>query len=447
MFDVHAAHKNLLSATHVTMISVGGIIGAGLFVGTSATISSAGPSVLISYLISGAYVWSVMMIIGQLSQQSNGKGSFVSHIARILGVRFAFVTGWSYAFLWIITAGAQVVAGGMLMHNLFGLPLWIGASLFIACSLILNLMPVRSYGRAESALSILKIVFLSLFILLGFKWFFSTPSSLLIVKQNIFQEPSFFPLGVGALFTVIPMIVQTFAGCEIAVIAASESNNSLHNIKKSVNRIPLMILLFYFGSVFVIISIFPWTQITSGQSPFLEILQYLKIPVAQDIAILVTLIAILSCLNSAKYVVSRIIREMSTLGCTPHFLISDTQNTIPVRSVILISCVEFLIFFSAMWSPSHVYTILLGSSGGIIIINYLMIALSFIFSKQNQSYSIISQKKKFTALSYFIVLSVLIIFLLMLASKNSRFDALLSIGLVSCIYVASYMLNIKPKKV
>ena len=142
-----------LARWHVSMISVGGVIGAGLFVGTSATISSAGPAVLLAYLGAGAIVWMVMLLLGDLAIQHEGRGSFVTHVATVLGRRSGFVTGWSYACLWIVTGAAQAVAGGIILGDLFAVPPLAGSIGLVAFALLMNALPVRVYGESEAAVS------------------------------------------------------------------------------------------------------------------------------------------------------------------------------------------------------------------------------------------------------------------------------------------------------
>ncbi|QDH16745.1 amino acid permease [Swingsia samuiensis] len=405
------------------MISVGGIMGAGLFVGTSATISSAGPAVLLAYILAGLFVWAVMLVMGKLASQSRRKGSFITWVEESLGRQAAFVTGWSYAFLWVVTAGAQAIAGGLLLKAIMGLPVSIGAVGFIILGLVLNIMPVKAYGSAEAFLSILKLLALALFACVGFEWLFTTSGSLQLVDQHLFHDGGgFSPMGVWGVLTVVPMIVQTFSGCEIAVVAASDSMNPLENIKRAVKRLPFLILLFYFGSVLVILSVVSWTSIISGQSPFLYVMQKIGIPIAEYIAMGVTLLAVISCLNSAKYVVSRVVNELSGIGCAPTRLQKSSEGSVPVYAVILTSVAELLIVGSALYSPSHIYSVLLEASGGVIMIVYFLVCFAFIK---------VHRKEALTPHYLLALISsalVVVFFLIMLANHAARYDALLALG-------------------
>lgn len=365
-----------LADWHVSMISVGGIIGAGLFIGTSATISAAGPAVLASYLLAGALVWVVMILLGRLARYHKGQGSFISHISGVLGQRSGFVAGWSYAFLWVVTGGAQAVAGGLILNDLFAIPAFAGSAALIVLALLLNTMPVRAYGKSEVILSVLKLLSLTLFVGLGVYWFAKTPDSVNLVHANLMGHGGFFPFGLWAVPVVVPMIVQTFTGCEIAFVASAESDEPEKNIRRTVLRVPFLVLLFYLGSVLVILCLRPWTDVHSGHSPFLLVMDYLAFPFAGSAVIIMTLVAVISCLNSSKYVVSRVLRELSDLGCAPARLAYSSRYGVPLRAVALSTVFEVLIVLSAVWSPSHVYAILLGASGTLILFVYFMVSLS-----------------------------------------------------------------------
>lgn len=421
-----------LASWHVSMISVGGIMGAGLLVGASATISAAGPAVLLSYLLAGGFIWAVMLILEQLAVRSGGRGSFISHVGQALGPRWSFVVGWSYAFLWIVTAGAQAVAGGMLVQSLCGVPALAGAVGFLVVALLLNLVSVRTYGRTESALSVLKLVALALFVVLCAGWGLLTPHAGQQAAAHLWGDGGFFPLGGWAVLAVIPMIVQTFTGCEIAIVAAADSDDPQGNIRRAVNRLPVMVLLFYFTALLAILSVISWRSVVSGQSPFLAVMRRLDIGMAEGFVVGVTLLAILSCLNSAKYVVSRVMNELAAGNCAPRFLQQANKGGVPVRAVFVTSALELLIVCSAAWSPSRVYALLLGASGSLIMIDYFLAALAFLHEgRATSARSKAGRKTRVMALAVVGVVPGL--FATMLALRAARLDALLALGVVGVL--------------
>ncbi|GCE85048.1 amino acid permease [Komagataeibacter diospyri] len=433
---IQGAHR--LAGWHVSMISVGGIIGAGLFVGTSATIAASGPAVLLSYLGAGAIVWCVMLVLGDLTLRHDTRGSFISHIGAVLGQSSGFVTGWSYVFLWVVTGGAQAVAGGMIISDLCGIHPLSGSMGLVAVALLLNMLPVRAYGRSEAVLSILKLVALAAFMVLGVAWMVRTPHAGGQIRENLLGHGGFFPLGTWAVPAVIPMIVQTFTGCEIAFVASVDSADPARNIQRAITRLPFIVLLFYLGSVLMIVCLRPWTQIVPGHSPFLLVMRYLDIPFAESVAIGMTLMAVMSCLNSSKYVVSRILRELAGLGCAPALLARATPGGAPVMAVILTTSLEVLIILSAAWSPSHVYTVLLGASGNLILFCYFMASLACL--------RIDPMWRRTQILAALCIIIMASLFISIPFYPNLRFEGLIALMIVSMIYASGFIFKLKRKR-
>lgn len=432
---------NTLRSFHVAMISIGGIIGAGLFVGTSATIAASGPAVLLSYLGAGAVVWLVMRLLGGLAIDAQGRGSFISHIAQHVGPRAAFMSGWSYAFLWAVTAGAQAVAGGMILQDLAAVPAFAGALAFIAIAWAINRLSLRHYGQAEAGLSILKLLFLGVFILIGLGWLAWSGHPFSRAVQTMTSHGGFFSCGVWAVIGAVPMIVQTFSGCEIAVMAAADSDRPVENITRTVRRLPLQVLFFYAGSVLVIVSLVPWDAVRVGHSPFLTVLHMLHVPFAQKAAIAVTLIAVLSCLNSAVYVVSRTMRELGSLNLAPLFLTQETARHVPVWALRLTTALELIIVLFAVGSPETVYPILLGASGGLILFMYMMAAIAY-WRNPRLRQKRLNRWIAGTVIGLIPVLTVLLLFL-----PGSRIDTLLSLGTIALLALGvSISLHVRQRR-
>lgn len=428
-----SASPSRFKGIHVAMISIGGIIGAGLFVGTSATIAAAGPTVLLSYLAAGLVVWLVMRLLGGLAITARGQGSFITHIATHIGSRTAFITGWSYAFLWAVTAGAQAVAGGMIIGRLAHIaPLW-GALVLVAIAWSINRLSLRHYGQAETGLSIFKLLFLGGFIALGLGWLALSGHPFAIAFQNITAHGGVFPKGGWAVIGAVPMIVQTFTGCEIAIIAATDSDRPLRAIARTMRRLPLQVLFFYAGSVLVIIALLPWSDVHVGQSPFLSVLEYLKVPLARYAAIAVTLVAVLSCLNSAVYVVSRTLKELASLRLAPQKLTLETARHVPLWSLRLTTLLELLVIASAIGSPETLYPVLLGSSGGLILFIYFIIAIAYwLWGRQSQTATAMPVARG-------LILLIPILGAILLILPAARGDALLSLAVILVLSIISLL--------
>lgn len=425
------AISNLLNAFQVSMISIGGIIGAGLFVGTSATIAASGPAVILSYLLAGGGIWLVMRLLAVLMIESDICGSFITHICHLVGPRAAFVTGWSYAFLWTVTAGAQAVAGGFILHQLVGIPALAGALAFIVIAWVINRMSLHYYGQAEAGLSILKLLFIGIFIVVCLFWLVWSGHPVALARQNLFDHGGFFPLGLWAVLGAVPMIMQSFSGCEIAVIAAMDSHDPASNIRKTVRRLPLQILFFYAGSVAVIVMLMPWSDIQIGFSPFLSVLQRMNVPFATWGAVAVTLIAILSCLNSSVYVVSRVMKELASLSLAPPVLARRTPRHVPLWALRITTFLELLIVLISIGSPARIYPVLLGAAGGLILFVYFMIA----WSCRKMPPEIAGWYNRGLALFMIVLVPLLTVILFCLPAARS--DAALSCATIGLLFLAS----------
>ncbi|WP_168194367.1 amino acid permease [Formicincola oecophyllae] len=430
--------QDKLASFHVAMISLGGIIGAGLFVGTSATISSAGPAVLLSYGGAGLAIALVMRLLGDLAIHARGRGSFISHTRHWLGPRAAFTVGWSYALLWAITAGAQAVAGGLLLEVLCGLaPLW-GAVAFIAVAWGLNRLSLRHYGRSETFLSLLKLGFLGFFMVLGLGWLFSRPHPLQLAWHNLAGHGGIMPLGGWAVVAVIPMIVQSFSGCEIAIIAAGDSEKPMRSIARTVEALPWRVLFFYAGSVAVIVTLLPWQAVRPGTSPFLTVMNMINLPGASMAAVVVTLVAVMSCLNSSVYVVSRTLRELAASSLAPERLCRARRpGDLPTGALNLTTLLEMAVVATGVESPAHVYPLLLGASGGIIVFVYFMVALAAWRLARN----LFSRVASGLCVMLFPILALMLGLL-----PQSRQDTALSLGVVLVVGFCAWWFAPQQKK-
>lgn len=447
--DGELAHT--LERRHVVMISMGGIIGAGLFVGASASIHAAGPAVLLSYIITGLMIFFVMRMLGELVIQRPEIGSFLNHIRRGMGHNVTFVLGWGYWLFWISAIAAESIAGGeMLQHYMhipkeysFAATMILGPILVIAMMLT-NLFSVRGYGEFEFWFALIKIVAIAAFIVVGgiavTHLFGFTEGNV----ENIWTHHGFFPNGLIAIFTIIPTVLFTVTGSEVATIAAAESDKPAENVAYATRTIVFRIIAFYVLSIGVILAIVPWDQVIPGVSPFLMALQAIHIPYAADIMEFTILIAILSCLNSSIYATSRTLFELAEYDDAPRWLIHTTSNGVPKRAIITASFIGIAISIASFISPSNTFSYLLSCAGSIILFVYIAIGLSQInvrrkMQKTNQLP--IFQMWLFPYLSWFTVLSLIAVVIAMLFSSVSRTQIIITcviLGVIGICRVFTY---------
>lgn len=365
-----------LRARHVSMISLGGVIGAGLFVGSSAAIAGSGPGVLLSYLLAGSVALLVMRMLGEMAIAAPGAGSFIGHIRRGLGGRAAFVAGWIYWLFWAIVVAAEAIGGSAILVAWIPLPRTVLDILLVLGMTATNLVSVRSYGEFEfwfSGVKILAIVAFCGLCLAAIGGAFGPGRA---DPAFLWNHGGFLPHGIGAALAIIPTIVFQYTGAEIATVAAAESDDPGRNVAHATNTVALRVLLFYVGSILLILCVVPWTGLLPGHSPFVAAMVRLGIPGAATAMSLVVLVAVLSCLNSALYVTSRVLFEMAAAGDAPRWLVRTGRSGVPRRATLAGSAVGVAVAIVSAASPDLVFAFLLNASGALILFAYLLIALA-----------------------------------------------------------------------
>ena len=363
-----------LRPRHVTMISIGGIIGAGIFVGSGAAIAVAGPAVVLSYALCGGLIFVIMRMLGEMAVARPGVGSFSGYAALGLGPWAGFVSGWLYVYFWATTIAIEAIAGAKILGTVVAVPVWAGAVGLIGLMTLVNLLSVRAYGEFEFWFAALKLATIIVFIGVGLGWVaWAGPG---LAWRHVVAHGGVFPLGWGAVFTAIPVVIFSMMGSEVATIAAAETDDPAGNVVRAGRSVSLRILVFYVGAVGVIVAILPWHRVVPGLSPFTQALRAIHVPAAGLVMNAVVFTAILSCLNSAIYVTSRMLFEMAGRGDAPALVGRVTALRVP-RAAILAACgFGVAVAMGSVISPNGIFVFLLQSSGAIILLVYLLIALA-----------------------------------------------------------------------
>ncbi len=370
------ALSHSLRGRHVTMISLGGVIGAGLFVGSSAAIAGSGPGVLLSYVLAGTVALLVMRMLGEMAIEAPGAGSFIGHIRRGLGGRAAFVAGWIYWLFWAVVVAAEAIGGSAILAPWIPLPRTALDLMLVLGMTATNLVSVRSYGEFEFWFSLLKILAIVVFAALCIAALGGAFGPGRASVAHLWADGGVLPHGIGAVLAIIPTVVFQYTGSEIATVAAAESDDPGRNVAHATNTVALRVLLFYVGSILLILCVVPWSAMVPGHSPFVAAMQRLGIPGAATAMSLVVLVAVLSCLNSALYVTSRVLFEMAAHGDAPRWLVQTGRGGVPRRAIAAGSGVGVLVAIASTISPDRVFAFLLNASGALILFAYLLIALA-----------------------------------------------------------------------
>ncbi|WP_415497063.1 amino acid permease [Acetobacter syzygii] len=415
-----------LAGRHIAMISLGGVMGAGLFVGASGAIVTAGPAVLFSYALSAILVLLINLLLRDVALHAPGSGSFLNQIRTNLGLRIGFVAGWSYWLLWVVTLAIEVMAAATLLEPWVPLPYAVREILVLGSMTALNLLPVRNYGEFEYGFSCIKILALTVFIGVSFVllYHYNVP-----VQANLMASGNLIPHGLTGVLAAVPTALFSMSGTEIATIAALESGAPDVNVIRTTRTVAFRLVVFYLLSIALILCLVPWTHIRQGESPFLYVLQTFHIPFATSAMTLVILVATLSTLNSGLYTTSRVLFEMAGRRDAPrYFLRTQPKTCLPVISVLACSLAALVVSICAVVSPGSVFAFLVSTTGAIIMFNNGLM----VFSRMRVCRIALWRPWLALALLTLVILS-------MLALPDTRKELLLGAAGLAIINIAAFV--------
>lgn len=355
-----------LSNRHVQLISIGGAIGTGLFLASGKSIAIAGPSVLLAYMIVGMFVFFIMRSLGELLLANLDCHSFVELAHQYLGRRWAFVTGWTYWFCWITVAMSDLTAVGMYMRYWFPhLPQWIPALLMLLFLMALNLLSVKLFGEIEFWLALIKILAIVALIGVGLYMIFThhqLENGIVASFANLYQDGGFFPHGFSGFILSFQLAVFSFTGVELVGLTAGETQDPEKTLPKAINNIPVRILLFYVGSLAVIMAVQPWNIIDPTQSPFVTVFSSIGIAAAASIINFVVLSSAASACNSALFSTSRMLYGLAKDDNAPKTFAKLNKNSTPAMALLMSSLVVGITIVLNYVMPEGVFSLISGIS-------------------------------------------------------------------------------------
>ena len=365
-----------LKPRHMTMIALGGIIGAGLFVGSSAVIGVVGPGAVLSYLFAGILVILVMRMLGEMAVANPSVGSFTDYTRSAIGSWAGFTTGWLYWYFWSIVLAIEAVAGAEILQRWIDAPTWLMSLILMALLTATNMFSVRSYGEFEFWFASIKVAAIVVFILIAGGWLLGIGGGDSPGLSNLTDHGGFAPEGVLTLLSGIAIVIFAFVGAEIVTIAAAESEQPEEAVAQAVRSVVYRVMLFYVLSIFLLVCIVPWTDVPVGDSPFISALDRIGIPGAADVMNAIIVTAVLSCLNSGLYTGSRMLFALARRGDAPKGLLDVSTRGVPVKAILLTTAIGFLSTIIAWLWPETVFLFLVNSSGAIALFVYLLIAVA-----------------------------------------------------------------------
>ncbi|MFD3473935.1 amino acid permease [Streptomyces sp. NPDC058695] len=368
-----------LKQRHLTMLGLGGVIGAGLFVGSGAGIAVAGPGIVVSYLIAGTLAMCVMRMLGEMSAAMPASGSFSVHAERALGRWAGFSVGWLYWFLLVVVLAVEATGAAQIANGWApGVPQWAWVLVFMVVFTGANLAAVKNFGEFEFWFAALKVFAIVAFLILGTLAVFGLlPDTDPVGFTNLTgQDGGFLPHGWQGVISGVLAVVFAFGGLEVVTIAAAESDDPVRAVSRAVRSAVFRILFFYVGSMLVIVTVLPWTAQKAGISPYVTVLDAIGVPSAGQIMNIVVFVALLSALNANLYGSSRMVFSLAERGEAPRALLKVSGGGVPRRAVLASVAFGFVSVLLNLEWPESVFLYMLNSVGAVLLFVWALIAAS-----------------------------------------------------------------------
>ncbi|MFI1170354.1 amino acid permease [Streptomyces melanogenes] len=437
--------SNGLKQRHLSMIALGGVIGAGLFVGSGAGIAAAGPSIVLAYAASGILVMFVMRMLGEMSAADPASGSFSVHAERAIGPWAGFTAGWMFWTLLVVGVGIEAIGAAHIMQGWFpGTPSWLWVLAFMALFCGANLGAVSNFGEFEFWFAALKIGAIALFLtlctlaVLGLLPGTDSPGA-----AHLVHDGGFLPTGMSGLLVGLLASVVAYGGLETVTIAAAESEDPARGVAKAVKTTMWRIGIVYVGSMLAIVTLIPWNdKAVTDSGPYAAVLDRLGVPGGAQIMNVVILIALLSAMNANIYGSSRMAYSLIARGQGPAFL-GKVSGRVPRRAVLASCAFGFVAVLLSYWWPTTVFAWLLNMVGGVVLIVWGFIAVSQLVLRRRlertASAQLVVRMWAFPYLTWVALAAVTGVLVLMAVDSGTRVELYFTGGLALTLAVIGYV--------
>jgi len=377
-----------MQTRHLVMLSLGGVIGTGLFLSSGYTIQQAGPfGTILSYLIGALVVYLVMLCLGELSVHMPETGAFHSYATKYIGPGTGYTVAWLYWLTWTVALGSEFTAAGLLMQRWFpSINVWVWSLLFAILVFVLNILTVKFFAESEFWFASIKVIAIVLFIVVGAA---AMVGSLPMTHSpsapffSNFTSAGLFPNGAFAIVMTMLAVNFAFSGTELIGIAAGETANPEKTIPKAIRTTLWRLIIFFVGTIVVLSALLPTSDAGVLESPFVAVLEQIGVPYAADIMNFVILTAILSAANSGLYASSRMLWSLADKNTISPIFAKLTKQGVPIYAVIFSMFGGGLALFSSIIAPDTVYIVLVSISGLAVVVVWMSISASqFLFRRQ-----------------------------------------------------------------
>lgn len=422
----HQFSKNLKARNLITM-SLGGVIGTGIFMSTGYSIKTAGPiGTILAYVIGSILVCMVMACLGELSVHDPNTGAFHTYASKYINPGVGFITAWMYWLTWTIALGSEFIALSTIGQQYFpNIPIWGFSLIFTVIILLLNIINMNLFSSSEFWMSLIKVLALVVFLGLGILIIFK-----IITIHHTHFKPFFgqltangvFPNGLIPVISIVLSANFAFSGAEMIAVGAGESQNPEKTIPKSIKHTLIILVILFIGTIVALGSILPQSDSSLSQSPFVTILSNINIPYASDIMNIILFITIFSGANSGVYAASRMLWSLADKNTLPKGLAKLSKNGIPVYGLILTIAGGLLALFSSIYAANTVYLALTAISAFAVVFVWLVIGWAhFNFRRKFIKTGHSTDELKYKA-PLFPLLPILVIIICLLSLVGIAFD-------------------------
>ena len=440
--------KRGLKNRHLQMIALGGAIGTGLFYGSASTIQLAGPAISLSYLIGGCVIFFIMRMLGEMAVDNPVSGSFSSYANTYWHEFVGFLSGWNYWMNYVIVSMVELTAVGIYINYwLPDVPQWLSALICLVIITVINLINVKLYGEFEFCTAIIKVVAICCMIIFGIYIICTDMGTFPENLSNLWSHGGYLPNGWWGLALSLVVVMFSFGGVDLIGITAGEAENPEKTLPKAINQILIRILIFYIGTMVVLMSLSSWDQVGLQGSPFVQIFSNIGIPAAANILNFVVLVAALSAYNGILYGTSRMLYGLAKEGNAPKIFASLSRTGIPMVGILVSAVIGIILVIMTYYFPKELFMYLLSIVVAGLIISWFIITITHMkfrlkFTRENRLDELKFKSLFYPYTNYFCILFLIAVVVIMTQIP----DMLISIIVLPIWVIFIYMTYLFKKK-
>jgi len=366
-----------LKPRHISLMAMGGVIGTGIFKGSSETIGLAGPGVVLTYIIAGLLLLVVMAAMAEMATVYPNR-NMKDFIREAFGGKVSFVMGWLYCFLWLTVCVIEIIAAGSFLEYWFpAVPLWVLSLACAAFIILINMLSVGVLGEFEFWLAGIKIAMIIVFIVLGAGLIFGIiPSDHTPYLENYTGSGGFLPNGWGSILSAMLVVMFSYGGSELIGLTLTETENAAGILPKMVGNFILRIVMFFTLPILVICGLIPWNELGPESSPFVQVLSSTGLSGAAQIMNFILVTAVLSAANSGIYGASRMLFSMAAAGEAPKAFAKTNRKGSPVNALLLCAAVLLVGAMLGFFAQDQLFRVLMAVPGFVVLLVWICIALA-----------------------------------------------------------------------